>query len=139
MNPVTNTADYFINATLRALKPGKIFKSPGGALFKEFQDQQIVGEVFSYVERKDGVWWQLKEGGFVKHETGLFNPSLAKNTSQGNTYSMIDRATNGSQVLSFLDDIPLVMSRLGKLAIGAILIFIGWQMFWPLCKRYFNR
>lgn len=138
MDEVSKTADYFLNAQLKALIPGKVFTSPGGALKREYEKDSIVGEVFSWVKRGTVVWWQLKEGGFVEHQPGKFDPKMATNTSQGKE-SEIKSFVNSSDMFSFLDSIPVLMSRITKLVVMAILIFIGWQFVWPFFKRFFHR
>jgi hypothetical protein len=138
MADVTGSADAFINATLRALKPGKVFSSPGGKLLREYQTDSIVGEVFSWVSRSGVVWWQLKEGGFVEHAVGKFDPKLADITSQATKDRMLDNAINQNELFAFLDSIPLVISRVGKLLLCGVLLFLGWQILWPLFRSYFR-
>lgn len=87
----TLASDY-IDAQLKALKPGQVLSRPGGSVLRSYDTGAIVGEIYSYKTDETGaVWWQLKEGGFVKHEEGKFDPRIAKDTS---SQTRIDAAKN---------------------------------------------
>jgi hypothetical protein len=118
---------YYINAQLKALKPGIVYSTPGGvAVRKNYDTGAIVGEIYSYVTRPDGtqnrVWWQLKEGGFVLHEKDKFDVTTAVNTSQGKQDEILDIALNNTE------DLPL--PSLGQLlGIGSGLLLFGGVIF----------
>ena len=39
-----------------------------------------IGIIYSYVEKPDGVWWQLDDNTFVKHEKGAFDDLVLQNS-----------------------------------------------------------
>lgn len=120
---------YYLNAQLRALKPGEVVSSPGGKLLRKFDLGSIVGEVFSYVVKGKAVWWQLKEGGFVLHEEGKFDPLLSKNTSQG-FEDQISKHVNSADWLSFLDGFNIsFLGRVGKMVAIVVVLFLALKIF----------
>ena len=126
------TADYYIDATLRAKEPVKIYSSTDHAkkvLIKEVQKGSIVGEVFSWVKDSAGdLWWQLKEGGFVQHAPGRFDPALATNSSSGKkieTFNKLANAGNGAELLGGLGGLTQeIIKGVIITVIGALIVYI---------------
>jgi hypothetical protein len=111
------SAAYFLDAELKALEPGKVYNYPNGTVIRSYEAGSIVGEVFSWVMRGDILWWQLKEGGFVSHQKGKFDATIAKNTSQGKADEILTAAFNsGNFELPNLDQ----LKKMGFIALGVI-------------------
>jgi hypothetical protein len=67
----------FLEGTLVALKPVNVYSAPdSGRILRSVKANQPVGKIVSYVVRNGVVWWQLYEGGFVAHGTGLFDAKM---------------------------------------------------------------
>lgn len=113
-NQLGATADYYINSTLRALRPVTVYRTPGGPVLREVPKGSIVGEVFSYIERNGDVWWQLKEGGYAKHGTGVYDAQLAEYSGAGKQAELLKAAQSGGGGEGF----GLWMDKL--LAIGGV-------------------
>lgn len=127
----TNTADYYLEATLRAKKDVKVYSNPvNGKLLRDCPVDSIVGKIKSYVQSGGYVWWQLYEGGFVKHEAGAFDPTLAETSSQG----FDDKLKKGELSASFgLDSVWISLKSLPTAVLviggGLILFFVVLPMF----------
>lgn len=121
------TADKYINGTLKALKDGEIYNSPDGAIKSIYQRGSIVGEIFSWVEKPSGVWWQLKEGGYVKHAPGKFDADMVEKTAQNynETEQVFDIADLGGDLLGDL----LGDFSMNKLIVIIVLIIITLVIF----------
>jgi len=115
------TADQFVDATLKALRSGTVVTYPLGPVIRTYQAGNIVGEIRSWIERPDGVYWELKEGGFTKHEKGKFDTTMAQNTASVNNYP--SNSTNQTSGGSFTDSLLSLFDSFGKLLILLILVF----------------
>lgn len=125
----SDSASYYMEATLQALVDGiKVYSSPGGKLLRTVNKNSIVGKIMSYVVSGDDVWWELYEGGFVKHGKGLFNPTLAKSSSEGADYDMKEALLKGSSLNSI--DFDLFGSAFKKLPGIVLLVGGGLLLLW---------
>jgi len=116
------TADQYLDATLKALRSGVVVSNPiNGPVIRTYQAGNIVGEVYSWVDRPDGLYWMLKEGGFTKHEKGKFDPTVAKSSATGGSWST--PITNQAGGGSFTDSLLSLFDSIGKLLILLILVF----------------
>jgi len=117
------TADEYLDATLKALKSGVVVNQPynNPQIIRSYQAGNIVGEIASWVERPDGIYWSLKEGGFTKHEKGKFDPTVAKSSATGGSWSspINNQAVGGS----FTDSLLSLFDSFGKLLLLLILVF----------------
>lgn len=78
------SADWYIGSQLTAKKPVTVYSSPGGVVLRSVPTGGFVGTIYSFVNRTDGLWWQLDAAkGFVKHEPGLFDTKIVKETASG--------------------------------------------------------
>jgi hypothetical protein len=136
-----NTADDYIGGELRAKKLVTVYSSssPTAKKVADVPAGQVVGIIYSWVGGKDGrpLYWMVDKVdmiagsgsffGFVKHEVGAFDTTQAAETSdmfQSELKKQIDQKVNTSDALSFLDDIPLALSRLTKLALSLVGVYI---------------
>lgn len=116
------TADYYLDATLRAKKPVSIYNAPGGTIIKTVAPDSIVGEIYSYVSRGTDLFWQLKEGGFVKHEKGKFDAQTADLTSSGTAierYKTFEMPDFGKFLKGFTSSLGL-----NKIIVIAVLVVV---------------
>ena len=98
----------------------KIHSYPGGPYISEAQTGSIVGEIFSWEERGGMIWWQLKEGGYVLHQKGIFDAKTATNTSQGKADDILDAAFHaGDFDLPDLDQLKKVALIAGGVIAGS--------------------
>lgn len=121
-----NDASYYLDAQLRALKPGTVHSYANGPVTREYDTGSIVGEIFSWVTRDGEVWWQLKEGGFVKHEKGKFDPRIAQDTSQGKASDLLSDAfgnSGGGLPLPGLDDLKKIAIVGGLALLGGLAVY----------------
>ncbi len=72
---MTFNADQIIGKTLFANSPVNIYTLPdvSSVVMATIQPGQPVGVVYSYIQRGTNFWWQLSPGGYVLHQTGLFD------------------------------------------------------------------
>lgn len=83
-------AAWYIGSNLTAKKPVTVYSSPGGTVLRTVQPGGYVGTIYSYVNRTDGLWWHLNAGaGFVKHEPGVFDTGIAKDTASGQQHETL--------------------------------------------------
>lgn len=125
------TADYYINATLEALKPVTVYKYPGGPVLREVQPGSIVGEIFSWVQRDGDLWWQLKEGGYAKHGKGVFDMKMAELTSRGKQEEILQRAQEGSSAFPPLPSASAILKSLIPIAVIAAVGYAAVLAFAP--------
>lgn len=125
------TADYYLNATLKAKVDGiKVYSGANsGSVIRTCSKGSIVGEIFSYVMVGSDVWWDLKEGGFVKHGTGLFDATLAQTTSEGYDDQTVKNAQ--SAFPDFFGGIPSFASleKGGMVLLGLVVLFMLYKIF----------
>ena len=76
------SADKIIGKSLIARKTVKVYNLPDGSVFGEVKPNGFVGQVYSYITRPSGLWWQLIGGKYVKHETGAFQQTDEIRTAQ---------------------------------------------------------
>jgi|SRR3972149_1241220 len=145
------SAAYYIGSWLVAKRPINVYSSTitngivAQKIIKTIPTGGNVGRVFSYVSKPDSLWWQLEgasgngTGGFVKHETGAFDNTIALDTSSGKehkenverlkelTVEPLDKVTTGiSKVVSGVgDSIGGIGKTLTGLGDNLPLILIG--------------
>lgn len=74
-------ASDFIGGTLEALKPVIIYASADTSKpIRTVKSGGTIGVIYSYVQRPDGVYWQLDDNTFVKHERGAFDELILQNS-----------------------------------------------------------
>jgi hypothetical protein len=131
------TADKFLDATLVALKDGMVYQSADGKFKRAYEKNSVVGEVFSWVDRPSGVWWNLKEGGWVKHEAGKFDMKRAENSSSQKKLDRISELQNSSS-LPYFDSFPSLpdfdFMKYLKWAGLALLLFAAYSIYKTLKK-----
>ena len=76
------SADKIIGKSLIARKAVKVYNLPDGTVYGEVKPNGFVGQVYSYITRPSGIWWQLVGGKYVKHETGAFQQTDEIRTAQ---------------------------------------------------------
>ena len=76
------SADKIIGKSLIARKTVKVYNLPDGKVYGEVKPNGFVGQVYSYITRPSGLWWQLVGGKYVKHETGAFQQTDEIRTAQ---------------------------------------------------------
>jgi hypothetical protein len=119
----TRKADYYLDATLRALKPVTVYRYPNGPFVRSVSPGSIVGEIYSWVERENGLWWLLKEGGAVLHAPGTFDARLAEYSGQGKEWEILEaREVPAPGVGSFV-------SAVGGFLKWAVIAFIAYLIF----------
>lgn len=118
------TADYYIDATLEALVPVTVYSSPGGTVLRKVEPGSIVGEIYSWVQRDGDLWWQIKEGGFVKHGKGVFNMKRAELTSRGKQEEILKAAREGSSALPPLPPAGAIVKALVPAAITIGIVYV---------------
>lgn len=79
-------ADYYIGSQLYALTNIPIYSSPNGTLKTTRTKGTFVGTIYSWIRRDGYVWWQLTDGGFVKHAPGIFDVQIAGQTASGKAH-----------------------------------------------------
>ena len=137
----TKTVDYYLNAQLKAKEPGSIYNAPNGVIDRSYDTGAIVGEIYSWVQRGDQIWWQLKEGGFVLHAPGKFDATTAEYTSQGKVDEIID-ALSDPPGISF-PDLPelgdmkkaLIIGGAAVLGIGVFAMYLNYRGTRKLAKQ----
>lgn len=78
----TVSADKIIGKSLIAKRKVLVYDLPDGKVYGEVKPNGFVGQVYSYVVRPSGIWWQLVGGKYVKHETGAFQQTDEIRTAQ---------------------------------------------------------
>ena len=83
-------ASYYLDSTLVARKPVTVFDLPSvtSKVIKQYPKGVNVGVIQSYVLRDGELWWEVnwfsgKHQGWVKHDVGLFNKSIAEASGSG--------------------------------------------------------
>lgn len=120
------TADYYFDSTLYSLIPGEIVTNPGGMVKRAFGKGEIVGEILSYVDRPDGLYWQLKEGGFVKHAPGKFDMKKAESTGIGKQDEIKKGLSGEGDLIPDFNGFNLNIEKIAKygLAFLAVILLI---------------
>jgi hypothetical protein len=82
------TANYYLDATLRAVQPVDVLNHPGGTIIRTVEPGSIVGKIFSWVQRNGTLWWQLEgsQSEFVEHAPGRFDAQMAAYTGRGKEF-----------------------------------------------------
>ena len=113
----------FLDATLVAKKPVIVYTSPRGEYLRQAQTGSIVGEIYSWVELGNDIYWQLKEGGFVKHSIGAFDANKAKVTSSQYKEDLNKKLGDTSTPFD-MDIIKKFLPSGNKLAIYGIIVIV---------------
>jgi hypothetical protein len=60
---------YMVKSDIAVYAKGTVnaYDYPGGTIKRTFQNNELIGNVFSFIDNPDGVWWQFDDG--------VYNPS----------------------------------------------------------------
>jgi len=142
---VKKVSDY-IGSWLVAKRNVNIYNYPGGAVIATRFPSQNIGRIYSYKDYYGTLYWQLEgtgagngTGGWVKHEIGAFDSTIAMDTGSGKEHDAhvaeLDAIANepnaidklGAGVTSVFGGIGTTLNNLGQflpLIIGAIALFV---------------
>jgi len=70
---VSGSADKFVGGQLIAKYPVTVYSSPNGNVIKTVKPGDVVGFIYSWVERDGKIFWQLQDNSFVEHKSGVFD------------------------------------------------------------------
>ncbi len=122
--------EYFLGANkyVKCTVDVTIWQKPGGLSVRTVKATDTIGRVVAI--NATGTWGKLDDDTWIFLNNKMFTVILTVPPPKSITQAVVRETQNALQYLG--------LEKYAKILIGLIVIFLGWQMFWPLFKSFFR-